>query len=386
MTRKGNKALATGRANPQSDDIEAPVADEDLQAEGAIEANGGSEGTEAGEDVEAGGADAENRRARRAAAARARKARLRERKEAEAVGLDAQEMLDDALVRGQDRAAKWFKKNWNAIQWTLVGGLAVWGAWGLYDLQQARGQAEASDVLADALRAEAGRVDSEGANPDEPAAAPDPTPVFATQAERLTAARTKFEAASQERSGSGTAAFAKLALAAVKLQQGELDQAVAEFDAVLALPLAKSYPELRGRALDGKAQALEAQGKRDEALKTYQELALVDGFKALAKMESVRLELVAGREAEAKVMLKELNEELGPPTSQPAQNYLEQAAKTYTTQLDPSAIQPAGITPEQLEQLRTQMMRSVQKSAPAGDAQKQADNSGAPAGPAGTAQ
>ena len=71
-------------------------------------------------------AEPQNRRARRTAAAQARKARVRERREAEAVGLDAQEMLDDALVRSTDTAGKWLRNNSTTLQWAVVLGIAGW--------------------------------------------------------------------------------------------------------------------------------------------------------------------------------------------------------------------------------------------------------------------
>src|SRR5690606_20739242 len=94
----------------------------------------------------------------RTAAAQARKARVRERREAEAVGLDAQEMLDDALVRSTDTAGKWLRNNSTTLQWAVVLGIAGWSGWGIYNWQAQEARAEATAALAAAVDTERGKI------------------------------------------------------------------------------------------------------------------------------------------------------------------------------------------------------------------------------------
>ena len=156
--KTGTDRELTGAADPASP--AEPVPNEDVSNEEV-----------AGTDEPA------NRRARRAAAAQARKQRMREREDAQAVGLGAQEILDDAFVRSTDTAGKWVRKNSSIIQWLLVAGVASWAAWGVYDWRRAHVQAEASDALAQAAQAQFGKVGIDESADDEMADL-DPTPSF----------------------------------------------------------------------------------------------------------------------------------------------------------------------------------------------------------------
>src|SRR5690606_30212175 len=137
----------------------------------------------------------ENRRARRAALAKARKQRLRERRDAEAVGLDTQEVIDEALVRSTDTVAKWIRRHSTLLQGLFVAGLVSWAGWGAYGLWAAKVRAEASDAVAKAIASESGRIgDPETAGQPDERGVIDPSPVFEDDQARLTAAQAAFEA------------------------------------------------------------------------------------------------------------------------------------------------------------------------------------------------
>src|SRR5690606_25746447 len=181
----------------QSSDIERPVAEEETKTQDdeprlaasetdVIDGDGqGEERPDDAVDASSAAEEPQNRRARRAAASQARKARMRERREAEAVGLGAQELLDDALVRSTDTAAKWLRRNSAILQWTLVIGLVSWAGWGIYGWRAASKKAAASDALALAVEAERGKIGdpAEQGRPNEQGVV-DPTPIFEDKDER----------------------------------------------------------------------------------------------------------------------------------------------------------------------------------------------------------
>jgi hypothetical protein len=66
-----------------------------------------------------------NRRIREEAAEKRRKKReAAERPAVARAGLDAGEMVDDALARGTHAIGGWLKRNFTILQWVLVIGLA----------------------------------------------------------------------------------------------------------------------------------------------------------------------------------------------------------------------------------------------------------------------
>lgn len=347
----------TSQGNPSD-----PSVDEPPKAEAAAEDEAAAQ---AGEDAEAGAEEPKNRRARRAAASQARKQRLRERREAEAVGLDAQEMIDDAVARSTDQTAKWLKRNSTIIQGVIVAGVVVWAGWGIYGWRLAKAQASASSEVAKAVAQERGLVTDEPAPEDDT----DPRPRFKAEADRLNASRTAFEQAIAAREGTGAAKYAQLALAAVHLDEGKHDDALKTFQALSKDQLASSDPEFRGRALEGVGLAYEGKGDQASALTAYQELekAGVSGFSELALYRQARLLQAQGKPDEAKKAAEKLNEQtksLGPGQI----TYIGQMAKTLSEELGiavPAAAmpEPGKITPEQLEELQRKIRESVGKSA-----------------------
>jgi tetratricopeptide (TPR) repeat protein len=330
-------------------------------AEESIEPSAEEAATSEAETEEAG-----NRRARRAAAARARKDRVREREEAQAVGLDAQEILDDAFARSTDTAGKWLKKNINVIQWLLVGGITVWAGWGLYGWQQARAAAAASDKFAKAANAQFGKVgeDVGEANPD----IIDPTPTFADDKTRLEAAQAAYEESAKRNASDGTGLYSRLALAAVLSDQGKFDEAKSHLDEVLQSKLARTDAALRARALEGVALALEGKGDKAGALATYEKAATESGANGnLAKYNQARLLRELNRIDDARKVVTELYAQMPPKEGLAGMfpGYLEQNVKALAQVLGveaPKAAPPA-ITPAQIRDLASSVQKTINEGA-----------------------
>lgn len=343
------------------------AAEPEKTLENDAEAGGTAAGDEAENSTE-GDAAGENRRARRAAMAQARKQRVRERREAEAVGLDAQEVLDEALVRSTDTAAKFMRRHSTLLQGLLAGGLLAWAAWGGYGLYVASARAEASDVVAEALAIENARVGDpeELGQPDEQGIVL-PGPIFETDEARLAAAREALQKAAAVRADSGTAHYARLALAAVLLDQGKYDEAAAEYRSVADSGFAKTDPELRGRALEGIALTLERKGDEAAALDQFGQVAQTGlrGFVLPALLDQARLQHALGKTEEAKATLKQFRDEHaklaegGPGPS----SYLSQRAQALTREIDPVAAKefdkPMELTPERLKELQEQVQKAL---------------------------
>jgi predicted negative regulator of RcsB-dependent stress response len=344
----------------------------------------GVEGAEGAED------EPQNRRARRAAASQARKVRMKERQTAEAVGLDTQEMLDEALVRSSDKATKWLRKNSSLLQGMVVAGIVVWAGWGIYSWRLARSQQEASDAVAAAVQAERGKV-GDPAEQGKPNAQQviDPTPIFADRAAQLKASEEGFASAVKFREGEGTSAYAELSRAAVLLDNGKADEAKVAFDAVKRSKFAQTDAELRGRAIEGEALALEAKGDKAAALKSYQELENTEtaGFKELALYQQARLQRDLKQLDAAKELVKRAQARLGtdakaaPSGFGPAPGYVQRGLQALAEELGieepaaaPGAGAPAGdITEAQLKALQEQLQEQLGK----------AQGGGAPAAPGG---
>jgi predicted negative regulator of RcsB-dependent stress response len=303
-----------------------------------------------------------NRRGRRVAASQARKQRLRERKEAEAVGLDAQEMIDDALVRGTSTTKKWLQKNSTILQGVAVAAVVVWAGWGIYGWRLKAAEAEASATVATAVAAERGRVGEPTLDDDN-----DPRPLYKDDAARIAASKTAFELAAKAREGKGTSVYSQLALAAVLLDEGKPDEARAAFEALENHKLAASDPELRGRAIEGVALSWDAKGDNDAALKAYSKLESTEiaGFVELAIYRQARLRQALKQDDQAKSLAEKLNAKLKESAPGPG-SYLAQLARGLSEELGIASAEPPAprqITPQQLEELQRAMQENMRKVA-----------------------
>jgi tetratricopeptide (TPR) repeat protein len=309
-----------------------------------------SEATDAEGDAETGedaGADAgteasPNRQARRTAASKARARRKREREAATAIGLDAGEMVDDALVRFTDKVGRLLRRHANALQWVFGLGVIGWFGFQVYQWRRSAVNAEVSDLLFQGVEAEHGRIGdpSEQGKPNVNGII-DPTLIFETDAARLQAAADKYAVAANERPGQAVSGFASVARAGVLLEQGKLDEAKAGFDQVATSEGAKESPELRGAAIEGRALVLEAKADLPGALAAFEELAGVPGFENRALYQQARVKQVQGDVEGSKKLLVTLFKNIGAPRAATLgglperPEYLRQRATQLAAVVDP---------------------------------------------------
>lgn len=310
--------------------------------------------------------------------ARARELLKRRREEAKAgptaPGLDAGEMVDDALARMTASAGKWLRTNLTTIQVVVVAAVVITVGVVFYlDNSQAK-LGEASDALAKAVAAERGRVLAEDKRSDEEKEA-DSTLVFASEEERSKAALDAYAKVGAEHPGTGAAILAKLGEAGVKLDQGQWDAALESFSSVLASPLAGADLDVKGRAVEGQAFAREGKGDLDGALSGFKELEGIDarGYKELALYHQARIHVAKGDKEKAKELLKQAREKLSAPSPEgDSFQFLEAVVDEELRALDPSAVPsrpslsgPKGssLTPEELQKLLRQAQEAGQKKA-----------------------
>jgi hypothetical protein len=282
----------------------------------------------------------ENRRSRRAAAAKRRNKLERER--ALDVGLDAGEMVDDAVARGTDAAAKWVKRHFNALQWIIVIGVGGWIGYEIYTWRQNKAEARSTDALMLAVSAERGKIGSPGdEGKSDVRGYTDGRRVFATADARHAAAKEAYSKAESMRPGKPIDTLADLGLAGLAYDEGKHADARKLYEAVENSELAKKDPDVRGRAMEGTALTLEAEGKTDAAIKRYKELESAElmGFTLLARYGQARLLHAKGDDVSAKELLKKVvdatskKEKADEPPA-----YTEQAARDLLESIDPEAL------------------------------------------------
>lgn len=255
---------------------------------------------------------APNRQARRTAAAQARARRKRERAEATAIGLDAGEMVDDALVRFTDKIGRLAKRHWNAIQWVIGLGIIGWLGYEVVSWRLAAKAAKLSDALFEAVAMDNGRIgDPKEQGQPNANGVIDPTPIFETHVQRLEAAAAAYAKAAELDPGSVVSQFAKLGQGAAQLRLNQPDQALATLGS-LGSGDSKS-PELRGHALEARALSLEAKGDLAGAIQAFEQMGSVPGFDRRSLYQQARLKHASGDTAAAKALLIKLFEQLGPP-------------------------------------------------------------------------
>jgi tetratricopeptide (TPR) repeat protein len=387
-TKQSRRARRRAEREAEAREAEAPEPEE---AEAEAEDGGGEEEAAAGaqtEDAPRAPSRAERRAAKKAKAraeaggtedirdknqrlrdkAAARRREKREREAAVARGLDAGEMVDDALARATHGATSFLRRHFNIVQWVIVLGVAGGIGYQIWAWRHGKNVAKASDALYAGVEAELGRVGAE--EPADPLTGlADPTRVFATDEARLSEAAKKYEEAATLRKGSGTAILAKLGLAGVLYDQGKYDEAIAAYEDVKASDLAKHDADVRLRAAEGVGLAREAKGDLDGALKAFKELENADvvGFKGLGLLHAARVHYVKGDKTKAKELAKAAQEQTTKEKS-PYQTagYLDSASRELLAAIDPSTIPPtpaaaAGYSPEQMDALREQIMKDPTK-------------------------
>jgi predicted negative regulator of RcsB-dependent stress response len=301
----------------------------------------------------------------------ARKGLLKKRDDQaqKAIPLAPGELVDDAVARGTDAALKWIGNNASIIGYVVLGAIAGGVGWYVYDARATRRAETASAMLAKAVLDEHGRV-GEAPKAEEGRTDVDPTPWFKTAEEKHDAVAKAYAAVAAEHAGSGPGILAKLGEANASLDKREWEKADSAFRVVKDSPLAKADPDVRGRALEGIAYALEGKGDAEGAMKAFHDLETTDakGFKELGQYHQARLLLAKGEKDKAKEIAKALSEKLHGPSDTKLLTNLQRDVDDLLRQIDPSAApaKPAignkPMTPEDMAQLQ-EMIERAQKNA-----------------------
>jgi tetratricopeptide (TPR) repeat protein len=300
-----------------------------------------------------------NLRLREQAAAQRRSKREREQRMAAASGLDAGERVDDALVRSTHAITLWLKRNFNTVQWVVVLLVAGGISWQIYSWRSKKTTEREADLLAQGLGAELGQLKNELLEDEESKEYPSVLPSFPDDAARLAAAVKGYKEVIARTPTSGPGRLAELGLASALFQQGKFDEALGRYRAVAAGPLAKSDPDVRGRALEGMGLSLEAKKDLDGALRQFGRLASMDepGFKTLGLYHEARIHYAKGETEKAKDSLGKAKEQLKKLTKSEGEqpSYLAVALRELGAAIDPAS-GAAGPSPEETESLRRQLL------------------------------
>ncbi|MDP9035096.1 MAG: tetratricopeptide repeat protein [Myxococcota bacterium] len=226
-----------------------------------------------------------------------------------------------------------------------LGGTMSWTYW------QAKHEAQASALLAQAFADEHGHVSAKDADDEDDGKAKPLYPTFKSVAERREAALATFRQVESRYAGMGAAILARLAEAGLLLDKGDAAPALAAYEDVKASPLARADMEVKGRSLEGVGFAHELLAERDgasrekhldEALAAYKELEHLDakGFKELAMYHQARVLEDKGDDAKATELLKDVSKRVKDPGESHSFAYLESVVDDRLRQLDPSALPP----------------------------------------------
>jgi predicted negative regulator of RcsB-dependent stress response len=360
------------RRAEQGDDAVAPPASE--PAAEPSEGEAASAGTTEGKKRKAKPAKPEeirdrNRRLREEGAESRRERRARDRA-APARGLDAGEMVDDALARSTQATVGFLKRYFGVIQWVVVLGIAGGVAWQIYTYRHDRQTAQASDGLMKGVRASLGLVGVDrSSEPKELKELVNPLPEYASEAERAKAATTAYkEFLEKAEATSNRALLAKLGLAGIAYDTGKYDDAKKLYEEVKGSKLASEDSDVKARATEGVGLALEAKGERDAALKVFRALENSDvpGFGMLGLYHQARIWFAQGERDKAKDAIVRVRAKLAKVPEEEKEQYLDYATGQLLRVLDPAeyakTAQPASqYTPEQLAALQKQIMEDPAK-------------------------
>lgn len=305
-----------------------------------------------------------NLRLREQAAAQRRSKREREQRTATASGLDASERVDDVLARSTHAVVMWLKRHFTMVQWVVVLLVVTGITWQIYSWRIKKTRARNADVLAEGLGAEFGQIKDSALEGDDEKDYPSALPSYPDHKARLAAAATEYKQAIELTPESGPGRLAALGLASVLFEQGKFDEALTRYRAVAAGPLAKSDPDVRGRALEGIGLSLESKNDLDGALRQFGRLASMDqpGLKALGLYHEARAYYLKGDKEKAKARLGKAQEQLKKlvkPEDQ-QRSYLAGALRELGTAIDPAS-SAAGFSAEASESLQRQLMSDPQR-------------------------
>jgi tetratricopeptide (TPR) repeat protein len=231
--------------------------------------------------------------AKRAAKAAAKAARR---------GTDA--VPTEAVARSWLRAGGWAETHRQPL--LIAGALALLAAGGAVFLISQRGSREhgAGSALAKAIDAAHGRIVAAGETPPDDAIGES----FPTAEARAKAALTRFRTLSASYPSANAASWALLGEANTSLDLGKADDARKAY--ARALELGRADPFVEGRALEGLGFSFEAQGKNDEAMRRFEELASArkGAYRASGDYHRARLYAAQGKGDKALEVLDALFE------------------------------------------------------------------------------
>ena len=369
-------------ANDEKEDIQA----EEPQDESVSEMDSGAKKKKKKRavDAEAGPPKDKNKRVREQAARKMEEAKERAKSRAGrigATGLDAGEMVDDAMARGFAAFTKWIKTNRRAIEFG-IGGLILAGAgYATWDWYSTKTTEEASASLMLATVNASGVVEKaedkkEPSEDDERLKDIDTRPRFDSyKAMREEALRT-YRVAADEHAGTGAGILAELGEAGVLLERRDYDGAIKSLQAVLSTDLAKADESVRMAAKERMGMALEGKGDEAGAIAAYKELAAstLDNYKNLGLYHQARLSFDKGDKDEAKAKLLKIQERFKGKDSLKttgADRYLTTQVDAMMRAIDPSAttlsspMSPGGqLTPEKLKEIQKELEK-MRQNAPA---------------------
>ena len=260
-----------------------------------------------------------NARVRAEAAEKRRARREREQGGAPKRNLDASEVMDDALARSTHAAANFLTKHFNKVQWVIMAGLVGWIGYEVYAWRHDKNAEKATEAIFKALAAETGKVGADSADVGERGGPTDVRRSFATDEERLKAAKTEYLAASGN-VGDKASVLADLGAAGTQYDLGLFKDAQASFEKVTRHPAYATDRDIKGRTLEGLAMAIEAQKNDDQALKVFRELQNMDvpNFSALGLYHQARILKGQGKNEDALKLLDKAGEKLVPLKETPA--------------------------------------------------------------------
>lgn len=280
--------------------------------------------------------------------------------------LDAQERLDDVLLRGTDAAGKFLGSNFNWLQYLIV--LSVAGGIGLlfWNYRSGVDRAKRGDVLGEAFDVTHGRLASDTAPKTSQFGLVDTRPEFADEEARAKAGKEKWAAlASAEPK---LELHALLAQAGAQFDTRAFEDAIKSYEAILANPKAQKSPLIQARAAEGILLSYEALRNYDKALDAVKRLQGVPGHAQLATYHEARIALLKGDKTRAKELTASLREKLK-KSEKPGANpgYLSAQVSELEKTLDPKPTLPTGgLSPETLAMLQKQL-EEMQKDAPPSD-------------------
>ncbi len=354
--------------------IEAPVSDQDSrQGATSRRAQRRSQGEVVEEAPEGGEVEFRpgteirdrNQRVRELAAQKRDASRQARSRAPKATGLDATEMVDDALTRSTHAALSFTKKHFNVLQWVVLGGIATAIGAHLYSHRREGQLQAASDVLANALKVENARIGDTGERgPDKMTGLVDVQPSFPTDAERGKAVARAYELAKAQAGTKGAAILAEMGEAAAAFNAHKLSEAARLYADVKASDIASEDTDLKARALLGISQSKEGLADSEGALKPLRELENmgVSRFVPVAQYHQARMLQANGQSEKAKPLLeralKKLEADKPSAESFEPPSELESSVRALLTLIDPTQAQApssGGMTPEQMARFRAQI-------------------------------